>query len=213
VSRALARIVLPLLLALAARAAQAQADSLPSRLAPAVRGEIARLADSTRIAGLPAEVLSSKAREGVLRGVDDARILAAVRAVAQRLTDARAALGPTASRDEIVGGADALAAGVAPDALRQLGRDLPAGHSRPLATALVVLADLVTRGVPAPVATETIRSLAVRGVDGPGLMNFRQSVELDIRAGRLPGDATISRGQSLLPRWDAPIRPPSASRP
>jgi len=53
-------------------------------------------ADSLRAAGLPADPIYAKAAEGVFKGADDQRILAAARSLARELGEARGAIGSTA---------------------------------------------------------------------------------------------------------------------
>ena len=91
------------------------------RLAPAAREAVVRIADSARASGLPVEPLYSKAEEGAFKRATDAQIVAAVRALARALADARTALGAESTADELVAGASALRAGVSTDALRRLG--------------------------------------------------------------------------------------------
>src|SRR5688500_13831717 len=165
-------------------AAGAQQPTLPDRLQPSARSTIERLADSARAAGLPWEPLYSKAEEGVLKGADDARIVAAVRTLLSRLAEARGALGAAPSDAEVVAGASALHAGVPASTLRRLRETQPAAMS--LAMPLVVMADLITRGVPAETAATSVGALVSRHAADTDYRVLRETIERDIRAGMAP---------------------------
>ncbi|HET7458823.1 MAG TPA: hypothetical protein VFJ74_14335 [Gemmatimonadaceae bacterium] len=215
-----------------ARAQQQQqsATSFPPRIQPAARATLERLADSARAGGLPDGPLYAKAAEGVLKGATDDRIVAAVRALAREMEGARVALGGDASAAELVAGASALHAGVATDVLRRLANERrasggaasssrSAGATRSLAMPLVVLADLVTRGVPAGAAASSIDALVARGVSDVGLAALRRDVERDILGGNAPQAAAAARTRALVDGLDAaaaagrPSVTPRTSRP
>lgn len=176
------------------------AADLPAELSPATRRAIERLADSLRDARLPSDPVYAKAAEGVLKGATEARILGAVRAMAHELGDARDALGAEVDQVEIVAGASALHAGVPVATLRRLreasNQQKAGGHS--LTTPLIVLADLVTRRVPAPIASAAVDSLVARGAPSADFDALRAAVERDILAGRAPDAAALTRTRSLL---------------
>jgi hypothetical protein len=194
--------------------------TLPARLQAPARAAIERLADSLQRAGLPVEPLYAKAAEGVLKGADDTRIVTVVQSLARELGDASAALGATATSAELVAGASALHAGVPSDALRQLRRARDAERLQPgaLAVPIVVLADLVTRRVPADVAAQSVAALVSRRAPDAEMASLRSSVEQDIGAGQAPAAALQARTRSLVRSLDAqqparavpasPIKPP-----
>lgn len=188
IARVLTSSALVLALALAA-AARAQTERLAGRLPEPTRAAVAALADSMREAGVPADPLVNKALEGVSKGADGARILAAVRALASDLTRARAALGTAATEAELVAGAAALRAGASPAFLTRLRREARG----PLVQPLAVMADLVARGVPADTATQSVLALVRAGVHDADLVAFRQSVERDIALGAAAGAAADAR--------------------
>jgi hypothetical protein len=165
-------------------------DELPARLQPVTRATIERLADSLAHESLPVEPLYDKAAEGVLKGADDARIVAAIRGLAQRLREARVLLGPAATDAELAAASSALHAGAAPALIRGLvtTRDdrLP---GRSLGLPLVVLANLIADGVPASVASESLTTLMVHGARDDELSAFRWSVARDIQGGTTPAAA------------------------
>jgi hypothetical protein len=175
------------------------ATDLPAQLSPGTRAAIARLGDSLRASGLPEDPLYSKAAEGVLKGADDARIVAAVRTLARELGDARLSLGAEADEAELVAGASALHVGATPAMLRRLASARPTdGPGTSLATPLVALADLLTRRVPAPAASAAIDALVSRHAPSTDFAALRAAVERDIQAGRSPEAAVTARTQTLL---------------
>ena len=97
---------------------------------------------------------------GTHKKVHSRRILAAARSVYESLRVARAALGPGASTDELSAAAGALRVGVTTAELANLARGR---REKQLTVPLVVLADLVTRGVPRDTASQTIFQLWQRG--------------------------------------------------
>jgi hypothetical protein len=193
--------------ALAAQIAAAQQSALPDRLGPSARASIERLADSLRTIGLPTQPLYAKAAEGVLKGADDSRIVAAIRTLARELGEARAALGDESNDAELIAGASALHAGAPPATLRRLRES---GGSRrakgALAVPLVVLADLASRGIPASVAGASLEALAARNASDDQFTALRAAIERDIEAGRSPVDAANARTRALLGSME-PRRP------
>jgi hypothetical protein len=188
-----------LLVSLAAGGAGAQQSAPPDRLAPATRASIERLADSLRSLGLPSQPLYGKAAEGVLKGADDARIMAAIRTLARELVEARAALGDESDEAELIAGASALHAGAPASTLRRLreGRG-PRRAKGALAVPLVVLADLASRGIPPAVAGASLEALAARNASDDQFTALRAAIERDIEAGRPPADAATARTRALL---------------
>ena len=188
-----ARIVVFAIAALALvapAAARAQTERLGGRLDERTRAAVAALVDSARAAGLPGTPLVNKALEGASKGAEGARITAAVRALAGDLARARAALGEASTEAELVAGAAALRAGASPAFLGRLRGDYPAA---PVVVPLAVMADLVSRGVPADTAGRAVLALARAGVRDAQLVAFRQSVERDIALGAPAGAAAAVR--------------------
>src|SRR4051812_23232839 len=172
--------------------------TLPSQLSAPTRATLERLIDSARVAGLPVDPLYSKVREGVFRGADEPRILAAVRRLTRDLTDAYSALGDSAGAEEIAAGANALRAGVRPTDLSRLRESRGRRPDHPLTVALVVLADLATRGVPPAMAAASVNELVARNVSDGSLMSFRQNVERDLVGGRSAASALDARTKSMI---------------
>ena len=139
------RRILAIALLAAPVVARAQ-DRLAGRLPEPTRAQVAAIVDSARSAGLPTDPLVNRALEGAAKGAEGERIVAAVRSLAARIGEARAALGSSAGEAELVAGAAALRAGAAPGFLARLRREAPRTL---LVVPLAVMADLVARGVPA----------------------------------------------------------------
>lgn len=179
-------------------AAQDQRDrTLPAQLSTSTRATLERIIDSARVAGLPVDPLYSKVREGLFRSADESRVVAAVQRLARDLGDARDALGASAVAEEITAGANALRAGIRATDLSRL-RDARRKTDHPLTVALVVLADLATRGIPPAMAASSVNELVSRSVSDASLMSFRQNVERDLTGGRPPASAIDSRTRALI---------------
>jgi hypothetical protein len=177
-------------------ALRAQDARLDARLDARTRDAVVALIDSARADGIPSEPLVQKALEGASKHADDARILAAVRKLTGELGDARSALGPSSTDAEIIAGASALHAGIAPAALSRMRASRAHGS---LTVALAVLSDLVARGVPGDTATTVISALAGAGTQDAELLRFQQGVERDIAQGATPAAALGVRAQGAFP--------------
>jgi hypothetical protein len=181
-----------------ALAAQDQRDrTLPQQLSASARATLEHFIDSVRVAGLPIDPLYSKVREGLFRSADESRVISAVQRLGRDLGDARDALGDSAAPEEITAGANALRAGIRPPDLTRL-RDARRKTDHPLTVALVVLADLATRGIPPAMAASSVNELVSRNVSDGSLMSFRQNVERDLTGGRSPASAIDSRTRALI---------------
>lgn len=169
------------------------------RLEPKAAAAVARIADAVSALGVPRDPLYAKVAEGILKGATDERIVASVRNLARELTQARDALGPSASDADVIAGASAVHMGVTPAAIRRLreSREKESGDVS-LTTPLVVLADLVSRRVPVDLAVSSLESLIAHGAPDGDLAILRTSVERDINAGSAPTAATTTRTQALL---------------
>lgn len=196
--------ILLVVVATALTATRMHAQELPDRTLPAqlsapTRATLAAIIDSVRAAGLPVDPLYSKVREGVFRSASDAMVITAVQRLGRDLGDARAALGDSVGAEEIAAGANALRAGVRPTELSRL-RDSRSRRSdrHPLTVALVVLADLVTRGVPPTLAASSVNELVARNVSDGSLLSFRQNVERDMVGGRSAASAMDARTKSVI---------------
>lgn len=172
--------------------------TLPPQLSVTTRATLERLIDSARVAGLPVDPLYSKVREGVFRSADDARVIAAVQRLTRDLGDARSALGDSARAEEVTAGANALRAGIRASELTRLRESRGRKAEHPLTVALVVLADLATRGVPPAMAAASVNELVARNVSDGSLLSFRQNVERDLVVGRSPASALDARTKAMI---------------
>ena len=182
-----------------------------ARLNEATRYAVELLLDSARVAGLPTAPLESKALEGISKRADGRRIVVAVRAVFRSLRDARAALGAGATPDELKAASGALQVGITQGELAQLAKGK---RDKPVTVPLVVLADLVTRGVPRDTASQTIFQLWQRGAADDDFLGLWRGVERDIVSGTAPGVALLNRAREIPSRGPPPAAPPaSGARP
>jgi hypothetical protein len=194
-SRSLALLALAAAL-LAPAALRAQDARLDARLDARTRDAVVVLIDSARAEGIPSEPLVQKALEGASKHADGPRILIAVRMLARELGDARSALGPSSTDAEVIAGASALHAGIAPAALSRMRASRAHGS---LTVALAVLSDLIARGVPGDTATTVISALTGAGAPDAELLRFQQGVERDIAQGATPSAALGVRAQGAFP--------------
>jgi hypothetical protein len=183
---------------------RAQDARLDARLDARTRDAVVVLIDSARTEGIPGEPLVQKALEGASKHADGARILTAIRMLARELGDARSALGPSSTDAEVIAGASALHAGIAPAALSRMRASRAHGS---LTVALAVLSDLIARGVPGDTATTVISALTGAGAPDAELLRFQQGVERDIAQGATPSAAIGVRAQGAFPSA-APRRTP-----
>ena len=197
-----------LLLAIAAPVWAADAR-LARRLDPATAEEISRVVAQSKAARLPTDPLIATALEGASRHAPASQILAAVHRQADEFERARVVLGPRAGSAEIIAGASVLHAGVAPDTLARLCATRP---GRSLVIPMVVLADLVARGVPTLTATSTVEAAMRTGARDTELLRLRERVAQDILRGASPGDATALRARALMLDLTAPTRGTGSDR-
>lgn len=182
------------------------ADPL-SRLDPTTRYAVEMLLDSARLAGLPYGPLESTALEGLSKRASGRDILAAVRRKFRALRDARAALGRNATADELTAAAGVLRVGVAASELTRLAASRDG--NKPLTVPLVVLADLVTRGVPRDTASLTILQLWQHGAADDDFLGLWRSVERDIVSGTDPGVALLNRARQIPTKGPPSVVPPA----
>lgn len=206
--RILSRVT-ALLVAASALAAQdpARAGEPLGRLDPSTRYSVELLLDSARLAGLPYGPLESKALEGISKRASGRDIVVAVRRVLRALREARTALGPDASPDELTAAAGAIRMGVSTLQLSRLAVDREGGKS--LTVPLVVLSDLVFRGVPLDTASNTISALWKSGAADDDFLGLWRSVERDIVSGTDPGVALLNRARQIPAKGPSPTVPPT----
>jgi hypothetical protein len=147
--------------------------------------------------------LWSKTLQGIRLGVDNRKIVDAVRKKFANLRTAFAVLGPVGD-SELDAAAAVLEAGAKPGQLavfkqRQKGRsDLDA---------FTVWADLINRGVPGDEASSAIAKLWEDGADEATYRRLWNEVQADISQGLNPGAALQARVRAT------PVRPAAAKPP
>jgi hypothetical protein len=183
-----------LIIVFASVSAVAQEARLKSALDGETLVKVTKMTDSARAESLPVDPLVGVALEGAQRRAPGARIVTAVHDYLVALRGARAALGPDATSPEIVSGAGVLLSGVSADALHRISL---AGTRRPLTVPLVVLADLIARGVPKDTAARAIEVAARANARDDDYSALRRFVEQDILAGASPAAAAMLRVRSI----------------
>lgn len=174
-------------------AQRAYVATATQELDSATNAALLREVEHASLRGLPTEPLLAKAREGRLKRASGARIRQAVAAIAMRLDSARSALGDASLPEELIAGADALAAGAPPDALRALRAANTRGS---LGVALGALAQLVASGIPDRRATAMVVDLLRRNVAPARVIAFGNAVEADVASGIPAEEAAIFRLRS-----------------
>lgn len=178
----------------AASSLGAQEARLRSALDAETFARVTKMTDSARAESLPVDPLIGVALEGAQRRAPGAKIAGAVHDYLIALRGARAALGSDAVAAEIVSGAGVLLSGVPSDALHRIR---VAGTRRPLTVPLVVLADLIARGVPKDTAARAIEAAARANARDDDYSALRRFVEQDILAGASPAAAAMLRVRSI----------------
>lgn len=169
--------------------------------------------------GIPVGPLIDRAYEGSARKRSGAEIMRVVRAHAAALVQAMEALGPTTPVAELDAGARALRAGSGIDvrALEAIRAVRPAGSA---ITPLMVLTDLVQRGVPPASARDAVTTIARMPSSDNALNGLRETVAKNSVRG--PGMAVDAMNRYLKGTVSGaiptsapatpdrkPIRPPS----
>ena len=167
---------------------QEQPTSLIWRLDQPSRFQLEILFDSATKLGLPAEPLYAKALEGISKGANGRRIVEYIRKYFSAMIDARTVLG-TFTTDEISSAASALLTGV--DA-EQIGRLRKSRSGKSIALPLVILSDLVNRGVPTSDASSAMVQLTQRGALDSDFQGLWLRINQDIVSG-VPPAAALQR--------------------
>ena len=177
-------------------------SSLIWRLDQPSRLQIEVLFDSATKLGLPAEPLYAKTLEGISKGASGRRIVEYIRKYFAAMVDARAMLG-TSTTDELSAAAGALLAGVEREQLGRLRKSRP---GRSISVPLVILADLVVRGIPTGDASSAMVQLTQRGALDSDFQGLWLRINQDIVSGVPPAAA--------LQRWtrEFPGRAPPGTR-
>jgi hypothetical protein len=165
-----------------------------ARLDPNTRFVVEVIIDSARVAGVPTRPLTLKALQGAALHADNRHIIAAVRSVFHAELDVRVALGSELTEAEWTAAAAALQSGLP---LETLARFRGTHSGKPLISALVVLTDLIQRGVPVPEASSAIQDLWRRGAAETDFYGLRKNVVQDILSGQNPGTALQNRVREI----------------
>jgi hypothetical protein len=198
-----AGIAMVLAVLLCPSAARGGDSRLAERVPEPIRIEVQAIVDSAAAESLPGEPLLQRALEGVTKGADGGRIVHAVRMLFSRLRVSRRVLGPRASPQDLVASAECLQVGADSTAIRKLRDAAPQGS---LVVPLVVLADLVSRGAPVPLASRTTLALVEAGVSDEELMRMQMGFDRDILSGMDPLSSLSQRTRPLMPQ-DSPVVP------
>lgn len=173
---------------------RAQEPDPLGRLDPNTRFIVEVIIDSARVAGVPTRPLTLKALEGSAKHADNRHIVAAVRSAFHAELDVRVALGSEISEAEWSAAAAALQSGLP---LETLARFRGSHDGKPLMSALVVLTDLIQRGVPVSEASSAIQQLWFKGAGETDFYGLRKNVVQDILSGQNPGIALQNRVREI----------------
>ena len=182
----------------------AQDARLAAQLDAETQSRVSLVIERARSASLPIEPLVDKALEGARKRAPNARIIEAVTTLAARLDSSRVALGSASTEAELVAAASALQAGVGTDVLTRLRHERV---GRSLAVPLVVLGDLVTRGVPHDTASALILLVAHEGLGDETLLAIQRDVQRDVRDGAHPATAAAIRARGAVSGGSTRLRP------
>lgn len=179
--------------------AQSSTTALTGLGAPA-RAEVERVIDSARVAGLPVDPLYDKVAEGQLKEARDADIVTAVRSLAKRFVDVRAALGPGLDAGAMSAAATALRGGLPMARIQQLAKaSAGSAHANTdLTVALITVADLLQQRVPMEPAVTSIESLLKRRAPDDQFARLRLGVQADIVGGKTPEAAMRGRFDLII---------------
>lgn len=183
-----------------------------SRLDPTTRFAVEVIIDSAKVAGVPWRPLQLKALEGASKRADSRRLIAAVRSVFHAELDVRVGLGANLTESEWTAAASALQSKVPLEVLAKFRGERA---NKPLARAMVVLTDLIQRGVPVDEASSAILQLWQRGAADGDFHGLWRNVEQDINSGQKPGDALQQRMREVPVRAPPPGSklPPASQEP
>lgn len=194
--------VAALLAVVLAPTARGQMRDPLGQLEPSVRYSVELLLDSARLAGVPTRPLESKALEGLSKRADSRKIVLEVRRVLRDLREARSAIGAR-SEDELTAASAALRVGIT---RAELARLASSRQDKQLTVPLVVLVDLISRGVPRDTASQTISQLWQHGAADDDFLGLWSGVQRDIVSGTDPGAALLNRAREIPSR--APVASP-----
>jgi hypothetical protein len=135
--------------------------------------QLGAIFDSAAARGLPTRPLIDRALEGAARRIAGSKIVSVVRTHAAAMSDAREALGAASTAAELTAGASALRGGVDTRTLIAVRASRPTGS---VEVPLVVLTDIVSRGVPSTTARDAVSTLAKLPKSDEALMGLQLTV-------------------------------------
>jgi hypothetical protein len=178
----------------------------------AAEARIQAAIERTQQAGIPADLVQMKVREGQAKGIPADRIAAAAAHRADALLRAQDALkraGVQPTRDDLAAGADALGAGVSAAALGAAADMAPGGQRT---VAIAVLGALVGQGEGIENALARIQEAMSRG--GPDALANLPAQAAAARAGQGGPPSQAGQGQDARPQGvPAPGQRPQGGRP
>ena len=189
---------------------------LDRRVSPEVQRAVRRIAADAAAQGLPVDPLVQKAIEGGAKGVPGDRVIAAVRALAGRLAEAKEAVSEAGvaapSGDVVEGGADALNAGLSKSQVGELVRVSQPPQDPGLT--LRVAATLAALGVPATQALQLVQEMISAGRSPSDLLGLPGQVQAGVARGATPAQAAagLARAAGGPPPGRAPDWVPPGQR-
>ncbi len=198
------------------------ANILAKRLIGNTLVEVAGIIDSARVVSLPIEPLVQKALEGATKKAPDDRIIGAVSALFKRLATARTILGQSSTTDELTAAAGAIYAGIDSTALVSLQMATAVSSKKnpdlhlSLSLELIVLSDMIRRGVPADTATTYVQLFAEEGISDDQLLMLRNHLGRQGDSGQTPAQTVsawaLHRFPTILNQADVKHRGSSSRR-
>ena len=189
---------------------------LDRRVSPEVQRAVRGIAADAAAHGLPVDPLVQKAIEGGAKGVPGDRVIAAVRALAGRLAEAKEAVSEAGvaapSGDVVEGGADALNAGLSRSQVGELVR--VSQPPQDPALTLRVAATLAALGVPATQALKLVQEMISAGRSPSDLLGLPGQVQAGVARGATPAQAAagLARAAGGPPPGRAPDWVPPGQR-
>ncbi len=184
-----------LILASAAGASVAGAQTAPTEADRAAIARIELIVRDFDRRGLPTELLRAKVAEGVAKGATTLRIADAVALLAVRVDSVVRLLAPAVSVPELHAGAEALAAGVSGPSLRTLRLATGRRSAEPY---FLFVVRLVRRGVTQEQAVRAARALIDRQVASNTLLAIADDLARDVAGGISPDAALNDRMTRLV---------------
>ena len=184
------------------RNSQAQFDA--ARFDTLTANALRLLLDEAAVKGLPTGPLINRALEGAARRVSGAKILTVVRAHALALLEAKSVLGDGSTVAELDAGADALKAGIDAKTLGAVRNTRAAGTA---VTALVVITDVVRRGVPMSTARDAVTTIARIPRSDDALLGLQSTVAKNAQRG--PGMALEALNRYVRGTVTGAVSPPT----